>query len=92
MNAGKASETIRAPKVDEGKDHLVSGTLSQVVVHQCANLLVRMKISTKMGMMEGEDAPNEGENLGEEGLGEEWEYEDSSWETVHQEYEGDRQG
>ena len=34
----------RAQKVDEGKDHLVSGTLIQVVVHQCTKLLVPTRI------------------------------------------------
>ena len=40
---------------------------------------------------EGQDAPNEEGDLGEEGLGDQWEDEDSSWETVQQEYEGDYQ-
>ena len=40
---------------------------------------------------EGEDATDEEGNLGEEGLGDQWEDEDGSWETVQQEYEGDYQ-
>ena len=40
---------------------------------------------------EGEDAPDEEGNLGEEGLGDQWEDNDGSWETVQQEYEGDYQ-
>ena len=40
---------------------------------------------------EGEDAPDEKGNPGEEGLGVQWEDEDASWETVQQEYEGDYQ-
>ena len=40
---------------------------------------------------EGEDAPDAEGNRGEEGLGDRWEYEDSSSETVPQEYEGDDQ-
>ena len=38
---------------------------------------------------EGEDAPDEEGNLGEEGLGDQWEDGDGSWETVQREYEGD---
>ena len=40
---------------------------------------------------EDQDAPNEEGNLGEEGLGDQWEDEDGSWETVQQEYEEDYQ-
>ena len=40
---------------------------------------------------EDQDAPDEEGNLGEEGLGDQWEDEDGSWETVQQEYEGDYQ-
>ena len=31
--------------MDEGKDHAVNGTLIQVVVHQCTNLLVQTRIT-----------------------------------------------
>ena len=37
---------------------------------------------------EGEDAPDEEGNLGEEGLGCQWEENGGSWETVQQDYEG----
>ena len=40
---------------------------------------------------EGENAPDEEGNLGEEGLGDKWEEEDPSCKTVQQEYEGDYQ-
>ena len=40
---------------------------------------------------EDQDAPDKEGNLGEEGLGHQWEDEDGSWETVQQEYEGDYQ-
>ena len=40
---------------------------------------------------EGEDAPDEEGNLDEEGLGDQWDDKDGSWETVQQEYEGDYQ-
>ena len=45
----------------------------------------------KNATMDGEDAPDEEGNLGEEGLGKQWEDGDSSWETVQQEYKGDYQ-
>ena len=38
----------RARKVDKGMDHLVSGTLIQVVVHQCTKLLVLTRITIIM--------------------------------------------
>ena len=38
----------RAQKVDEGKDHLVSGTLIQVVLHQYTKLLVLTRITIIM--------------------------------------------
>ena len=31
--------------MDKGKDHLVSGILIQLVVHQCIKLLVPMRIT-----------------------------------------------
>ena len=40
---------------------------------------------------EGEDGPEEDGNLGEEGLGDQWEDMDGCWVTVQQEYEGDYQ-
>ena len=48
MSAGKGKGTFRTQKVDEGKDHLASGTLIQVVVHQCTKLLVPMRITITM--------------------------------------------
>ena len=38
----------RAQEVDMAKDHLASGTLIQVVVHQCTKLLVLTKITIIM--------------------------------------------
>ena len=36
--------------MDEGKDHLVSKTLIQVLVHQCTKLLVLTRISMQKGI------------------------------------------
>ena len=37
---------------------------------------------------EGEDAPDEDGNVGEEGLGEQWEDDNGTWEFLHPEYKG----
>ena len=42
----KAREPPKARKADKGKDHVVSGTLILVVVHQCTKFLVPTKITT----------------------------------------------
>ena len=44
----KAREPPRARLVEEGKNHLVSGYLIQVVVHQCTKLLVPRRITIVM--------------------------------------------
>ena len=83
----KAREHPRARKVDEGKDHMVTGMLIQVVSLSAWVSGSDADYYDNVSM-EGEDAPNDDGNLGEKGLREQREDEEGSSEIVHQEYEG----
>ena len=91
MSAGKSKGTFEGTKGGQGKGS--SGQRNPnsgrgALVHQvpgsdkdCYN-----NVTT-----EDQDAPDEEGNLGEEGLGDQWEEGNGCWETVQQEYEGDYQ-
>ena len=89
MSAGKGKGTSQGTKGGRGKGS--SGQRNPhsgrgASVHQVAGSVEDYYNNVTT---EGEDAPDEEGNLGEEGLGDQWEDEDGSWETMQQEYEGD---
>ena len=91
MSAGKGKGTSRGTKGGRGKGssgQRNSNSGRGASVHQVAGSDEDYYNNVTT---EDQDAPDEEGNLGEEGLGAQREDEDSSWETVQQEYEGDYQ-
>ena len=91
MSAGKGKGTSQGTKGGRGKGssgqrNANSGRGASVHQVACSDDDFYNDVTTK-----DQDAPDEEGNLGEEGLGDQWEDEDGSWETVQQEYEGDCQ-
>ena len=91
MSAGKGKGTSQGTKGGRGKGR--SGQRNSnsgrgASVHQVAG---SDEDYCNNVTTEDQDAPDEEGNLGEEGLGDQWEDEDGSWETVQQEYEGEYQ-
>ena len=91
MSAGKCKGTSQGTKDGRGKGssgqrNPHSGRGASVHQVACFEQDYYKNVTT-----EGENAPDEEGNLGEEGLGDQWEDEDGSWETVQQDYEGNHQ-
>ena len=89
MSAGKGKGTSQGTKGGRGKGssgQQKSNSGRGASVHQVAGSDEDYYNNVTT---EDQDAPDEEGNLGEEGLGDHWEDEDSSWETVQEEYEPD---
>ena len=91
MSAGKGKGTSEGTKTGPGK-----GSSGQRNPHSGRGASVHQVAGSDEDYYnnvttEGEDAPDEEGNLGEEGLGDQCEDKDGSWETVQQKYERDYQ-
>ena len=91
MSAGKDNGTSQGTKGAQGK-----GSFGQRNPHSRRGASVHQVAGSDEDYYtnvttEGNNTPDEEGNLGEEGLGDQWEDEDGFWETVQQEYEGDHQ-
>ena len=91
MSAGKGKGTSQGKKSGQGRGssgQRNSNSGRGASVHQVAGSDEDYYNNVTT---EDQDAPHEEGNLGEEGLGDQWEDKESSWEAVQQEYKGDYQ-
>ena len=91
MSAGKGKGTSQGTKGGRGK-----GSSGQRNPHSGRGASVHQVAGSSEDYYnnvttEDQDAPDEEGNFADEGLGDQWEDENSCWETVQQEYEGDYQ-